>query len=103
MLGGNKEEMSFAERMNPCECLYAHYGGVIVAKYFALWSLISSALKSDADKRVCVFSTGSPVAELKTIISFTPSENARGQHIPPEQINSSRTPTAEKRLSYRSR
>ena len=53
VLGHNKEEMSFADRMNPCERLYAHYGGVNVVKHFALWSLISSALNSDANKSVC--------------------------------------------------
>ena len=55
-LSGDKEEIPVADRTISRDCLNAHCGDSKVAKHFAVWSLISSSLKTDADKRV-FFST----------------------------------------------
>ena len=62
MLSGDKEEVPVADMTISRDRLNAHYGNSKVAKHFAVWSLISSSLKTDdADKRA-FFSTKSPVA-----------------------------------------
>ena len=61
VLSGDKEEVPVADRTISHDCLNAHFGKSKVAKHFAVWSLISSSLKTDADKRA-FFSTKSPVA-----------------------------------------
>ena len=52
VLSGDKEEVPVADRTISRNCLNAHFGKSKVAKHFAVWSLISSSLKTDADKRV---------------------------------------------------
>ena len=61
VLAGEKEEIPVADRTISRDRLHAHYGKSLVARYVAVWNLISSSLKTDADKRV-FFSTKSPVA-----------------------------------------
>ena len=61
VLSGDEEEVPVAYRTISRDRLNAHYGNSEVAKDFAVWSLISSSLKTDANKRV-FFSTKSPVA-----------------------------------------
>ena len=50
VLSGNKEEVPVADRTISRDRLKTHYGNSKVAKHFAVWSLISSPLKTDADK-----------------------------------------------------
>ena len=69
VLDGEKEEVPVADRAISRDRLHAHYGKPKVAKHFAVWSLISSSLKADADKRV-FFSTKSPVAGWDRVASF---------------------------------
>ena len=52
VLSGDKEEVPVADRTISRDRLNAHFGKLKVAKHFAVWSLISSSLKTDADKRV---------------------------------------------------
>ena len=52
VLSGDKEEIPVANGTLSRDRLNAHYGNSKVAKHFAGWSLISSSLKTDADKRV---------------------------------------------------
>ena len=73
VLSGDKEEVPVADRAISRDRLNAHYGSSKVAKYFAVWSLISSSLKTDADKRV-FFSTNSPVAGWERAASFHRAE-----------------------------
>ena len=73
MLSGDKEEVPVADRTISRDRLNAHYGNSKVAKYFAVWSLISSSLKTDADKQV-FFSTKSPLAGWERIASFHRAE-----------------------------
>ena len=50
VLSGDKEEALVADRTISRDRLNAHFGNSKVAKHFAVWSLISSSLKTDADK-----------------------------------------------------
>ena len=59
VLSGDNEGIPVADRTISLDGLNAHYGSLKVAKRFAVWSLISNSLKTDADKRVS-FSTKSP-------------------------------------------
>ena len=54
VLADDKKEIPVADRTISPDRLHAHYlyGSPKVAKYFAVWSLVSSSLKIDADKRV---------------------------------------------------
>ena len=61
VLSGDKEEVPVADRTISHDRLNAHYVNSKVAKTFAVWSLISSSLKTDTDKRV-FFSTKLSVA-----------------------------------------
>ena len=73
VLSGDKEEVPVADRTISHDRLNAHYVNSKVARTFAVWSLISSSLKTDTDKRV-FFSTKSPVAEWKRVASFHRAE-----------------------------
>ena len=73
VLSGDKEEVPVVDRTISRDRLDAHFGKSKVAKHFAIWSLISSSLKTDADKRV-FFSTKSPVAGWESIASFHRAE-----------------------------
>ena len=73
VLSVDKEEIPVADRTISRDRLNAHYGNSKVAKYFAVWSLISSSLKTDADKTV-FFSTKSPVAGWDRVASFHRAE-----------------------------
>ena len=61
VLSGDMEEIPVADRTISRDRLNAHYGNFEVAKYFAVWSLISSSLMTNADERV-ISSTKSPLA-----------------------------------------
>ena len=76
VLSSDKEEVPVADRTISRDCLNAHFGKSKVAKHFAVWSLISSSLKTqiDADKRV-FFSTKSPVAGWERVASFLRAES----------------------------
>ena len=69
VLFGDKEEVPVADRTISRDRLNAHYGNSKVTKHFAVWSLISSSLKTDPDERV-FFSTKSPVAGWDRVASF---------------------------------
>ena len=69
VLSGDKEEVPVADRTISRDRLNAHYGNSKVTKHFAVWSLISSSLKTDPDERV-FFSTKSPVAGWDRVASF---------------------------------
>ena len=73
VLSGDKEEVPVADRTISRDRFNAHFGKSKVAKHSAVWSLISSSLKTDADKRV-FFSTKSPVAGWERIASFHRAE-----------------------------
>ena len=47
VLSGDKEEIPVADRTISHDRLNAHYDNSKVAKHFAVWSLISSSLKTD--------------------------------------------------------
>ena len=81
VLSGDKEEVPVADRTISRDRLNAHYGNSKVAKYFAVWSLISSSLKIDADKRV-FFSTKSPVASWDRVASFHRAETQWSEATP---------------------
>ena len=66
-------EIPVTDRTISRDRLNAHYGNSKVAKHFAVWSLISSLLKTDADKRV-FFSSKSPVAGWDRVASFHRAE-----------------------------
>ena len=73
VLSGDKEEVPVADRTILRDRLNAHFGKSKVAEHFAVWSLISSSLKTDVDKRV-FFSTKSPVAGWERVASFHRTE-----------------------------
>ena len=52
VLAGDKEEVPGVDRTISRDRLHAHYVNFKVAKYFAIWRLVSSSLKTDSDKRV---------------------------------------------------
>ena len=56
VLSGDKEEVPVADRTISRDRSNGHYGSSMEAKYFAVLSLISISLKTDADTRV-FFST----------------------------------------------
>ena len=61
VFAGDKEEIPSADGTISRDYLHTHYGNSKIAKHFDVWSLISSSLKTDNDKRV-FFTTKSPVA-----------------------------------------
>ena len=65
--------------------LYAHNGCSNVAKHFAVGSLISSSLKTDADERV-FFSTKSPADGWDRVASFNRAETQEGELLLSRQI-----------------
>ena len=69
VLSGDEEEVPVGDKTISRDRLNAHYGNSEVAKDFAVWSLISSSLKTDANKRV-FFSTKSSVAFFSSLISL---------------------------------
>ena len=69
VLSGDKKEVPVADRTISRNSLNVHDGNPKVAKHFTVWSLISSSLKTDADKRV-FFSTQSLVAGWDKVASF---------------------------------
>ena len=89
MLAGDKKEIPVADRTISQDRLNAHYGNSKVAKHFAVWSLISSLLKTDADKRV-FFSTKSPVAGWVRVASFHRAETQKENLLLSRQVFSAR-------------
>ena len=73
VLSGYKEEVPVADRTISRDRLNAYYSNSKVAIHFAVWSLISSLLKTDADGRV-FFSTKSPVTGWDRVVSFHRAE-----------------------------
>ena len=88
-LSGDKEEIPVADRTISRGCLNASYGNSKVAKHFAVWSLISTSLKTDADKRV-FFSTKSPVASWDRVASFHCAEIQGAKLLLSRQVLSAR-------------
>ena len=89
MLSGDKNKISVADTTISRDRLNAHYGISKVVKHFAVWSLISSSLKTDADKRE-FFSTKSPVAGWDRVASFHRVENKRAKLLLSEKVLSAR-------------
>ena len=89
VLSGNEEEVPVADRTISRDRLNAHYGNSKVAKHFAVWSLISSSLKTDADKRE-FFSTKSPVAGWERVASFHRAETQRAKLLLSRKVRSTR-------------
>ena len=73
VLSGDKEEFPVADKTISHDRLNEHYGNSKLAKHFAVWSLISSSLNTDADKLV-FFSAKSPVADWDRVASFHRAE-----------------------------
>ena len=73
VLSGDKEKIPVANRTISRDRLNAHYGNSKVAKHFAVWSIISSSLETDADERV-FFSAKSPVVGWDRVASFHRAE-----------------------------
>ena len=73
MLAGDNEKISVAHRTISRDRLHAHDGNSRIARHFAVWSLRSSSLRTDADKRV-FFNTKSPVAGWDRVASFYRAE-----------------------------
>ena len=69
MLAGDKEESPVADRTISRYRLHARYFNSKVVKHFAVWSLIPSSLKADADKREFL-STKLPVAGWDRVTIF---------------------------------
>ena len=59
-VAGGMKKISVSDRTISRDRLLAHYGNLEVAKHFAVLSLISSSLETNADKRV-LFITKSPM------------------------------------------
>ena len=74
--------------------LNAHYGNSKVAKTFAVLSLISSSLKTDADKRV-FFGTKSPVAGWERVASFQRAETQGAKLLLSRKVLSTRLQPGE--------
>ena len=89
VLSGDKEEVPVADRTISRDRLNGHYGNSKVAKHFAVWSLISSSLKTDADKRV-FFSTQSPVSGWERVASFHRAETQGAKLLLSRKILSAR-------------
>ena len=94
VLSGDKEEVPVADRTISRGRLNAHYGNSKVAKHFAVWSLISSSLKTDTDKRVN-FSTKSPVAGWEIVASFHPAETQGAKLLLSRKVLSARLQPGE--------
>ena len=73
VLAGDNEKIPVTHRTISRDRLHAHYGNSKIARHFAVWSLSSSSLRTDADKRV-FFSTKSPVAGWDRVASFYRAE-----------------------------
>ena len=69
VLSVDKEEVPVTDRTISRDCLNTHCGNSKVATHFAVWSLTSSSLKTDAEKQV-FFSTKSSVASWDRVASF---------------------------------
>ena len=85
VLAGDKEEIPVADRTISRNLLPVHYGSSKVAKHFSVWSLISSSLKTDADKRD-FFSTKLPVADWDRVASFHRAGTQRAKLLPSRQV-----------------
>ena len=85
VLSGDKEEIPVTDRTISRDRLHAHCGNSKVAEHFAVWSLISSSLKADADKRV-FFSMKSPVAGWDRVASFHRVETQRAKLVLSRQV-----------------
>ena len=73
VLDGEKQEVPVADRAICQDCLHAHYGKSKVAKHFSVWSLTSSSLKTNADKRV-FFTTKSAMTGWYRVTFFHRAE-----------------------------
>ena len=73
VLSVDKEEVLVTDRTISRDCLNTHCGNSKVATHFAVWSLISSSLKTDAEKQV-FFSTKSSVAGWDSVAFFHRAE-----------------------------
>ena len=89
VLSGDKEEVPVADRAISRDRLNAHYDSSKVAKHFAVWSLNSSSLKIDADKRV-LFRAKSPVAGWDRVASFHRAETQGAKLLLSRQVLSAR-------------
>ena len=89
VFAGDKEEILVADRTISRGRLHINYGNSKVAKYFAVWSLISSSLTTHADKRVR-FNTRSPVAGWDRVASFHRAETQRAKLLLSRQVLSAR-------------
>ena len=89
MLSGKKEEVTVVDRTISRDRLNAHHGNLKVAKHFAVRSLISSSLKTDADRRV-PFSTKSPVAGWDRVASFHRAETQGAKLLLSRQVINAR-------------
>ena len=89
VLSGDKNEVPIADRTISRDRLNAHYANSKVAKHFAVWSLISRLLKTDADKRV-FFSTKSPEADWGRVASFHCAETQGAKLLLSRKILSAR-------------
>ena len=78
MLSGEMEEIPVADRKISRDRLNAYYGNSKVAKDFAVWSLISSSLKTDADKQAFL-STKPPVVGWDRVVCFHRAETQRAK------------------------
>ena len=73
VLSVDKEEVPVTDRTISGDCLNTHCGNSKVATDFAVWSLTSSSLETDAEKQV-FFSTKSSVASWYRVASFHRAE-----------------------------
>ena len=89
VLAGDKEEIPVADRTISRGHLHAHYGYSKVASHFAVLSLISSSLKTGADKGL-FFSTKSPVAGWDRVASFHRTETRGAKALLSRQVLSAR-------------
>ena len=89
VLSGDKEEVLVADRTISRNRLNANYGNSKVAKHFAVWSLVSSSLKTSVDKRV-FFSTKSTVAGWDRVASFHRAETQGAKLLLSKQVLSAR-------------
>ena len=94
VLSGDKEEVPVADRTISRDRLNAHYGNSKVATHFAVWSLVSSSLKTDTDKRVN-FSTKSPVAGWERVASFHRAETQGAKLLLSKKVPSARLQPGE--------
>ena len=89
VLSGGKEKVPVTDRAISRDRLNAHYGNSRAAKHFAVWSLVSSSLKTDVDKRV-FFSTKSPVAGWDRVAYFHRAETQGAKVLLSRQVINAR-------------